>query len=82
MLELVAKGINSQAKISNELDVSGSAVRKYIAECNMAFREFIGIKEGNIELITSPGRGEGWKPTMLGSLILSIQRDVDEKEEA
>lgn len=82
MLELVAKGINSQAKISEELGVSGSAVRKYIAECNMAFREFIGMEENSIELITSPSRGEGWELTMLGSLILSIKKDVNKMEEA
>lgn len=73
VLSLISKDVNTQDALSKKLDVSGSAVRKYIAECNMAFREFLSMEKSEVELITSPGRGEGWKPTMIGKIILSIK---------
>lgn len=77
VLTLISKGMHSQQALANKLGVSGSAIRKYIAECDQAFREFVGMEESDIELITSPGKGEGWKTTTLGEIIISIKESSE-----
>lgn len=77
VLTLISEGKCTQKGLSKALDVSGSAIRKYIAECNMAFREFMGMEDSHIELIENAGRGKGWRTSMLGDILLSIQERMN-----
>ncbi|MEX2689778.1 MAG: hypothetical protein ACP6IQ_08720 [Candidatus Njordarchaeia archaeon] len=81
VFELISSGRNTQDELVNSLKITPSALRKYIAELNILFRQFLGEPNNkHINIIVSLGREKGWGLTIVGKVMAKIMEEKTKKE--